>query len=198
MDTYIQVGTNPRVGLEEYFKLWVKSLDIPTYPKLKDLQLTSNPNEDGDNEFIPAMPYFDSYEFTAKLAYIGLKGSLYSALSDFISYIGSGEFSLFSPYENKGVRCRYAGYEIDEGYKARHGIEKSEFSLKFKVNNPVIYGINMPDGLFSKTTVSSTKIYWSNGTVESFNSGVVVSKNLGTSNQFAIIEPINSHLRIVS
>lgn len=198
MDTYIQVSTTPAIGIESYFGLTVKSLSIPTYPKLKELQFTSNPNEDGDVEYIPAIPFFESYEFEIKLAYIGTKGTLNSALSDFITYIGSTEFSLFSPYENKGVRCRYAGYELDEGYRARNGMETNEFTLKFKVNTPTTYCISMPLGTLSKTTVSATKVYWSNGTTETFNSGVIINKDLGAVNQFAIFEPINSHLRIVT
>ena len=179
-ETYIQVGSNTKRAISS-FDFTVKSVAIPTYPALKETGGT----------------FFVAYTFPVKMVYYGTARTFKTKLDILVAYLGLGEFSLFDVYQNKGVRCRYAGYEEDGKYWQRDGIEVFEFVLNFKVNNPTTYGLGMPLGTISETAPCKTKAYWSNGNSETFLSGASISKNLSVLDSFVILEPQDEgYLRI--
>lgn len=192
-ETYIQVGAQPRIAIST-FGLVVKSVSCPAFPDLKDLPKTSDPGTNGDIEFFPVIPYFKSYEMTINLAYQGAEWTGAVAISSFLDYMQGGEFSILDVYQNIGKRCRYAGYGDDVIYNCRSGVETIEFSIKLKVNNPVTYGVFMPNGELYCTTVTDVKVWWSDGTNEIIEAGTVISKDTDV-NFFGIFEPINDYRR---
>ena len=192
-ETYIQVGAEGAFSFSDA-GLMVKSASCPAFPNLKDLPKTSDPSVTGDVEFFPSTPYFKAYEMTINLVYQGADGTGIVAISSFLDYIQASEFSILDVYQNIGKRCRYAGYGDDVIYNCRSGVETIEFSIKLKVNNPVTYGVFMPNGELYCTTVTDVKVWWSDGTNEIIEAGTVISKDTDV-NFFGIFEPINDYRR---
>ena len=188
-ETYIQVGTEGAFWFSDA-GLMVKSVSCPAFPDLKDLPKTSDPDVTGDVEFFPSIPYFKAYEMTLNLVYQGADGTGIVAISSFFDYMQGGEFSILDVYQNIGKRCRYAGYGDDVIYNCRSGVETIEFSIKLKVNNPVTYGVFMPNGTLGAYIATDSKAYWSDGTQQDFLAGELIVKDLEAENSFVIFEPI--------
>jgi len=188
-ETYIQVGTEGAFSFSDA-GLTVKSVSCPAFPDLKDLPKTSDPETNGDVEFFPSIPYFKSYEMTINLAYQGAEWTGVVAISSFLDHMQGGEFSILDVYQNIGKRCRYAGYGDDVTYNCRSGVETIEFSVKLKVNNPVTYGVFMPNGTLGAYIATDVTVWWSDGTVGSYVAGELIVKDLEAENSFVIFEPV--------
>ena len=113
------------------------------------------------------------------------EGSYWTA----VEVLYGSEFSIFDVYQNVGKRCRYESYGDDATYKCRDGIETITFSIKLKVNNPVTYGVFMPNGTIGAYITTDSKAYWSDGTEQNFVAGELIAKDLEAEDSFVIFEP---------
>ena len=109
-------------------------------------------DEDGDDEYNAQM-FYEAYEITADfLMTADSPEEMVLSLRTFFDYIRNGEFKIFDTYTGIGrQKVRYAGYS-ESAYKWREGrICYAQFSLRFKVNDPVTF-IHNNSGVLEEVT----------------------------------------------
>jgi len=187
LPSYIQKGTDARKDLDVTYGILLKSIPFKPFPELKDLPVRDWPDEQGDDEYIPANPVFKAYETSVELIYTGLTNTARQMIYSMLQYIQGAEFNIFDTFKRTGIRCRYVGYEDSAYYnKERQSVE---FSVKVKVNNPLSYGIPLDLGSFSAYCECNMTLYWADGTSDVKNQGDSVSETIIAGNEFLIVVP---------
>ena len=186
--TYIQCGDKLAIDISKSFGVYVQSMPLLKLPKVKDISVRSWKGEQGDEEFISPFPTFESFEISIDFAY---KGDIESAnlnIYRFFAYIQGLEFNIFDFWRLSGYRMRYSDY--DERTFIRNNEDVVEFTFKFKVNNPLCYGIRINGNTFEGTANVGLVIYYSDGFYENISGGKDASHVFESNdNNFAIICP---------
>lgn len=185
--TYIQKGSDVRRDLSS-FQITAKSIpDIQL--DNKDFFSRSWTDQQGDEEYIPANPVFKAYELDLAFVYIGTLKSAGAGIRSFISYMQGSEFLFYDYFSDRGIRCRYKGYDSKATYHADK--DAVDFTIRVKVNNPLCYPIKTLTGGNSITTTASCamKIYWDDGTQNTYAEGATISKIFDSNEHFGIVIP---------
>ena len=77
------------------------------------------------------------------------------------------EFNIFDHWLLVGLRCRYVDYS--EKQKERDSDDILVFTIKFKVNNPISYGLPVRGLDFSGTANGTVTVYFSDGTFKTYS-----------------------------
>lgn len=96
-------------------------------------------DEDGDDEYTDEM-YYEAFDIEIQF-YVRATtvADIENARRTFFSYVKRGEFMVYSAYWGHGyqnVRFAGEGEETDDSYD-RSGLVHRQFTLRFKVNDPV-------------------------------------------------------------
>ena len=161
--TYIQKSTENRKDVFLDFGILLKSIPLNPFPDLKEIPKRDWADKQGDDEYLSSIPIFKAYETDVKFIYKGELGSARKAIYEFILYLTGSEFSIFDTWKGVGFRCRYVSYNESAFYRKQDDVV--EFSLKFKVNNPLSYGVSTDNGIFHGYAGCDMMVYLSNGSV---------------------------------
>lgn len=134
--------TSAKDSLAEW-GLIVKSFPFKVLSDPKEPYRNDWHDEDGDDEYNAQM-FGKAYEITVEfLITADSPEDIVRSLMAFNNYIMSGEFKIFDTYTWIGrQKVRYAGY-VEKDYKHRDDrICYTQFSLRFKVNDPVTFIYN--------------------------------------------------------
>lgn len=142
-------GLKIKTGSEEAFdtasKYGIYVEDFPFLPvptEQKNVFTQSWFDENGDDEFIPATPFYSPVSITVPFI---IKGVLDDAISDiraFINELTNKEFSFYDEYSKQGrQRCRMTKYSDSASvlkYRdTRANKVVAKFSIEIKINDPV-------------------------------------------------------------
>lgn len=125
---------------------WGMIAQVNPYPLMPDPKECYNndwKDEDGDDEYNSVMHYqameieVQFYLKAVASATNTAAAELRSLVNSFFDTIKQGEFLIYDSYTDCGFKkVRYAGFNGEE-YKARNNWARSQFVVKFKVNDPV-------------------------------------------------------------
>lgn len=137
--TYIQKSTDAKKDILSVYKITNKHIpDIQL--ELKDLFKRDWAEQQGDEEYIPATAMFKAYEQDLEFVCMDTLATAGATIKIFLAYLQGSEFSLYSEYNNRGFRCRYAGYDNKAFYREAEDVVV--FSVKVKINNPLSYALS--------------------------------------------------------
>lgn len=119
--------------------IYIKSVPFKVFPDLKDVPSRDWPDENGDEEYIPDLPYYKAYEIECQFVYIGSGGTANDQIRSFLKYLSeNGMYSMYDTYTGIGRRdVRYVGYSEDILYRKDGENDIVVFSVTMKVNNPI-------------------------------------------------------------
>lgn len=144
---YIQIGDNNAIDTSTQWGMIAKENPYVALPNPKEPYKNSWKDEDGDDEYNFVMKY-EAFTFDVKFLIISedevygntiitAAQSINTQLNEFFDTVKQGEFKIFDSYTGLGrQRVRYDGYKEDD-FKERNGKARVEFTVTFKVNDPV-------------------------------------------------------------
>lgn len=139
LKTWIQTKNNAACDIFATFGVMLASLPLRPFPDLKDVPTRKWQDRQGDDEFIPSDPTFESYQIDARFVYHGDLNTAGTKIRTFLEYIVGTEFVLVDEFKRKGIRCRYVSYSDDSFYRSAD--DTVEFTVKLKINNPLCYAL---------------------------------------------------------
>ncbi len=144
---YIQIGNDNAIDTSTQWGMIAKENPYVALPKPKEPYKNSWKDEDGDDEYNSVMKY-EAFTFDVKFLIITKDTTagavttkavtiLRNQMDSFFDTVKQGEFKIFDSYTGLGrQRVRYDGYKEDD-FKERNGKARVEFTVTFKVNDPV-------------------------------------------------------------
>lgn len=124
-------------NIKDDFGIYHKSVPYVLFPKVKEPFKNSWYDENGDDEYLPAVPTYESYEMKIDFVYEGTLNSANNKIKDFLSFLQGGYFEIYDEYSGIGrQKVRYVSVDTD-GYLYRREKDVVEFSVTFKVNDPI-------------------------------------------------------------
>jgi hypothetical protein len=137
-----KVGDNGPVSNSTQWGCYVTgSPYIPTATKPKNIVSQSWYDENGDDEYIPEVLYYEPIEATLNFVYKGTVAEAKTQITAFISYLRSGEFSFYDEFYKVGrQKSRLLDFSDEamwlyDDIEAQTGI--AQFSIRVKINDPV-------------------------------------------------------------
>ena len=104
--------------------------------------------------------------------------------------MAGSEISLYDEFTGVGCRCRFISYDEKAFY--RRDEDTVQFSIKFKVNNPLSYAVKSVGTSDIRFAVAvKTAVYWSDGTATLHDANSTVSKVM---NGFGVVAPYSSSI----
>lgn len=118
------------------YGIYVKHVPFILFPKLKEPYSHSWYDEDGDDEYIPTTPRYESYNMTIDFVYKGAVNTANSNIKSFLEFLVGGYLTIYDEYTGIGrQKIRYV--EVgDDASLYRRGNDVVEFNVTFKVNDP--------------------------------------------------------------
>lgn len=119
--------------------IWIKSVPFKVFPDMKDIPGRDWYDESGTEEFLPAMPFYKSYEIDCKFVYIGTYQSANTQIKSFLKYLAEGGFfKFYDTYTKIGrTNIRYVGNNEDVFYRREGNNDIVQFNVTLKVNDPI-------------------------------------------------------------
>lgn len=113
---------------------------IPCASKPKNITSQSWYDENGDDEFIPSVLYYEPIEATIEFVYKGTVAQAKTQIIAFISYLQGGEFKFYDEFYQKGYGAtRVLNFSdanfVYDGVSEDTGV--ATFTVEFKINDPV-------------------------------------------------------------
>ena len=186
MKTYIQKSTSPKLDIFDSFGITAKSIPDRQL-ELKEIFKRDWVDQQGDEEYIPAIPVFKAYEQDLEFVYKGVLRTASDAIRTFLTYLQGAEFSLYDEYSQRGIRCRYVSYDSKAHYRSVE--EAVVFTVKVKINNPLCYAIVTASDTITTTLISPAMVFWDDGIANPYAANVPISKVFADSNHFGVILP---------
>lgn len=186
MKTYIQKSTSPKLDLQEAFGITAKSVPDKQL-ELKEIFKRDWADQQGDEEYIPAVPTFKAYEQDLEFIYKGVLRTASDAIRTFLTYLQGAEFSLYDEYSQRGIRCRYVSYDSKAHYRLVE--EAVVFTVKVKINNPLCYVLSTAGTTITKTLTTAATIFWDDGITNTYAANVPVSKVFADAIHFGVVNP---------
>lgn len=123
--------------IKQAYGIYTKSVPFLLYPKVKEPFKNSWYDEDGDDEYLPEIPTYESYEMTLDFVYEGATNTSNAQIKSFLDFIQGGYFKLYDEYTGIGrQQVRYVSIDQDATLYRREK-DVVEFSVTFKVNDPI-------------------------------------------------------------
>lgn len=120
-----------------------KEFPFDLYPDMKEFSSRNWREEDGEQEFYPAVPRLKAYEIEVEFAYKGPRDSANAKIRGFMDYIsgrdGSGvAMKIYDTYTLIGrQQVRFVSLSNDSLYRYGDNEDVVVFKVKFKINDPV-------------------------------------------------------------
>lgn len=117
--------------------IYHKHIPFNLYPKIKEPPKVNFPDQDGDDEYLPATPHYEAYEMKATFIYKGPADTANANIRAFLDYLQGSYFTIYDEYSKIGrQKVRFVEAD-DDAYLFRRGdIDLVEFYVVFKVNDP--------------------------------------------------------------
>ena len=136
-----QVGEGAVCNSTDWGCYVMESPYIPVATKPKNISSQSWFDENGDDEYIPEVLFYEPVEATINFVFKGKVADAKTKITALISYLRDGEFKFYDEYYNIGrQRVRLLDFSDDAQFKYSD-ISKGEgvatFSVVFKINDPV-------------------------------------------------------------
>lgn len=124
-------------NIKNDFGIYHKSVPFHLFPKVKEPFKNSWHDEDGDEEYLPEQPFYESYEMKLDFVYEGTLNSANSRIKAFLLFLQGGEFELYDEYTGIGrQKVRYVSVDTSANlYRRERDIV--EFFVTLKVNDPI-------------------------------------------------------------
>jgi len=181
--TYIQKSTSPKLNLFNAFGITTKSIPDRQL-EVKEMFKRDWVDQQGDEEYVPAIPVFKAYEQDLEFVYKGVLRTASEAIRTFLTYLQGAEFSLYDEYSQRGIRCRYVSYDNKAHY--RLGEEAVVFTVKVKINNPLCYVLSTASDTITTTFDVPAIVFWDDGTNATYAADIPISKTFADPDHFAI------------
>ena len=119
--------------------IYIKSVPFKLFPDLKEPPSRDWQDEQGNDEYIPDVPYYKAYEIDCEFVFIGTNGTANTQIKAFLSYLAEGgKFKMYDTYTKIGrTDVRYVSYSEDVFYRREGQNDVVVFSVKLKVNDPL-------------------------------------------------------------
>ena len=122
----------------ESWNIVVKIIPFTLIPDVKEYAKTDWRDQNGDDEFIPSVPVYKAYDLDVTFYCIAPHNTANGYIKSFFDYIRSGEFSLYDKYTGIGrQKVHYVSFSPKSFIRRRGQNDVVEFTLKFKVNDPL-------------------------------------------------------------
>jgi len=184
--TYIQKGTDVKKDLLAIFSIATKSIPEMQLDQ-KDLFKRDWADQQGDDEYIPAVSVFKAYEQDLEFVCKATLATAGGLIKTFLTYLQGSEFSIYDEFTQRGIRCRFSGYSNQAFYRA--GQDVVVFTIKVKINNPLCHALTTTGTTITGTAGSPTVIYWEDGTTNTYATNATISKTFTGNGHFGIIVP---------
>lgn len=181
--TWIQKGADIAKNINTEWGMTLKSMPFKAFPDMKEVFTRKWVDQSGEEEYLPATPVFKSYEMDVQFVYLGALDTAGEKIFKFCEYIAGSEVSLYDEFTKVGCRCRFVSYEEKAFYRRDEDVV--QFSIKFKVNNPLSYAVPVATSI-SKTANCQLSIYWSDGSKNDYAADQQISKIL---TGFGVVSP---------
>lgn len=128
-------GSNT-VNVLQSYGIHTKHVPFILFPKVKDLYKQSWHDEDGDDEYLPENPSYESYEMKVDFVYNGEANTANDKIRQFLQFLQGGWLTLYDEYTGIGrQKVRYVSVD-DDATLYRRTKDVVQFSVNFKVNDP--------------------------------------------------------------
>ncbi len=115
----------------------IKKFQLDYYPEMKDIPKNDWYDQDGDEEFIPDVPYYKAYESDIEFVYQGATDTGIGNITNFLDYISRNGYNyIYDSYSKVGRQnVRYVKMSDAKMYRSG-GNEYIIFKVTLKFNDP--------------------------------------------------------------